>query len=58
MSYVIYYHVRSSQFQDLFKTELPRNQDLIDKIWTNFDEASGRQKANQGIWNDVPTAPE
>jgi hypothetical protein len=47
---------KASQFQDLFKTELPRNQDPIDKIWTNF--ASGRQKANQGIWNDVPTAPE
>jgi hypothetical protein len=37
-----------------FKTELPRNQDPIDKIWTNFDKASGRQKANQRIYNDVP----
>jgi hypothetical protein len=49
---------KASQFQDLFKTELPRNQDPIDKIWKNFDEASGRRRANQRIWNDVPTAPE
>jgi hypothetical protein len=49
---------KASQFQDLFKTELLRNQDPIDKIWTNFDEALGRRKANQRIWNDVPTAPE
>jgi hypothetical protein len=49
---------KANQFQDLFKTELLRNQDPIDKIWTNFDEGSDRRKANQRIWNDVPTAPE
>jgi hypothetical protein len=41
-----------------FKTFLRPFQDPIDKIWTNFDETSGRRKANQRIWNDVPTAPE
>jgi hypothetical protein len=25
---------KANQFQDLFKIELPRNQDPIDKIWT------------------------
>jgi hypothetical protein len=49
---------KASQFQDLFKTELPRYQDPIDKILKKYYEASGRRKANQTIWNDVPTAPE
>jgi hypothetical protein len=47
----------SKTFLRPFKTELPRNQDPIDKIWKNL-EKSGRGKANQRIWNDVPTAPE
>jgi hypothetical protein len=45
-------------FKDLFKTFSRLNylviKTQVDKIWTNFDEASGRQKANQRIWNDVP----
>jgi ATP-dependent Zn protease len=36
------------------KAKILKNKDTFIK----FQDISGRRKANQRIWNDVPTAPE